>query len=330
MVFIISMGIPAKNYRKLKEGFRYDGAVIHVIDWKRKRVIKEITYKSPPEHLGRGMSMQFKGASIYNGEKYYVVTNTEVLCYDICGWKLVDVYSQRDFNDLHSVLRVKDKIYVCNTGLEIVQVFSSDWMLLDEINLCSVPTWDRFDRFKDYRRVPTTKPHEVHVNHLFVLGGHVFATRGQKQDVVDLLDMSTKIQLSKEQDHKNIILCHDGLVKGDRIFFTQVDGRILEVERGNLNNVSVLDLNSLNSTRKKLGWVRGLEVVDDFAFVGTSKMRGSRFKEYTEWAVKGSRKAMPSSIIQVDLRRKRIVDYYELERYKGHAIYTILQHPCSY
>ena len=124
MNLIVSMGIPAQDVHKRQEGFRYNGAVIQVIDWSRKRIVKEISYNSPQENKGNGLSLQFKGASIFNN-KYYVVTNTEVLIYGLEDLTLEKVITLPSFNDLHGVLPSADCIYVCNTGLEIVIKFLS-------------------------------------------------------------------------------------------------------------------------------------------------------------------------------------------------------------
>ena len=143
------MGIPDKGIHKRQDGFRYNGAVFQVIDWSQKKIIKEVSYTSPPQNLGNGLSMQFKGASIYNN-KYYIVTNTELLIYDLANLSLEKVITLPSFNDLHGVLLTTGCIYICNTGLEIVQVLDHEGQLIKGVNMASVPTYERFDIKKDW------------------------------------------------------------------------------------------------------------------------------------------------------------------------------------
>jgi hypothetical protein len=326
MDLILSMGTAARDYSKRKEGFRYDGAVIQVINWNKKKIVKEITYKPPSENIGDGLSLQFKGATIYL-DKYYVVTNTETLRYNLSSWELEEVHSLPSFNDLHGVLIADGLIYVCNTGLEMIQVFTLDWELVKEINLGSIPVWDRFDKSQDYRRIATTKPHEVHVNHLFEMDGNIWATRGQKQDAINLGYPSERIHFNANSGDEGVVLCHDGIVRDNYVYFTCVNGQLLFADRDNQNKVERIDLNLAKPGSEKLGWIRGLEIVENFAFIGSSKIRGSKFKEYTKWFLPGSLVSMPSSIIQFDLNDRKFLDHYELEKQKGQALFTISKYP---
>ena len=105
------MGVPDKNYRKRPEGFKHVKAIVQVVDWDKKKINHEISYVPPESNIGNGMSIQFKGASIYNNS-YYVVTNTELLCYDMRNWALETVFTHKTFNDLHAVLPTKDRLYI--------------------------------------------------------------------------------------------------------------------------------------------------------------------------------------------------------------------------
>ncbi|MBW1923269.1 MAG: hypothetical protein JRJ35_07320 [Deltaproteobacteria bacterium] len=321
MLLIVSMGIPASNYRTAKEGFRYSGAIIQIIDWERKKIVKEISYTSPPEHLGEGLSMQFKGATIFNDE-YYVVTNTEIIEYDLATWTLERVASDKTFNDLHGLMVTDDSIYLCNTGLEMIQVLNHDFEIIEEINLASKPTWTRFDKDTDYRKLATTKPHEIHVNHAFMIHDNLWVTRLHKFDAANALDPSEKISLRSDAG------CHDGIVQGGSIYFTSVNGHILKVDMEKREVVQDIDIGNL--VKGPLGWTRGLEVVGNQAFVATTALRHSRFKRYLKWITDPkSEGKIPSTIFQIDLSKEVVVDSYEIGTYTAAAVYTILKHPDS-
>lgn len=330
MQFLVSMGIPAKDVKRRQEGFKYAKAVMQVLDWDSKKIIREISHKSSSENLGAGLSQMFKGAMVDEGQ-CYVVSNTEVLRYDLNNWELTGLFTDESFNDLHGVLKTDAGVYVCNTGLEIVQCItdlgSNDVALNAEFNLAEVPTWHRFDKSTDYRAIPTTKPHEVHINHLFVLDGRLWVNLGSRRKAVCISDPELCIDMDAHFGENEKVLCHDGLVKDDKIYFTSVNGSIIIVNRKTLKVEERLDLNAINTLNKDIGWTRGLEIVGNKAYVGITKVRHSKFKEYTRYLVTGERTSMPSSIIEVDLERRVITEVYEAQNYQGHGIYSIIKLP---
>ena len=317
------MGIPAKNYHKKAEGFRYESAVIQVLDWSTKTAIKTIKYVPPVEHLGEGLSVMFKGAAVYK-DKIYVATNTEVVVYDLVSLRCENVISHASFHDLHAVFVKDEDIYVCNTGLEIVQKLDSRGHQREEWNLATVPTWERFDRSRDYRGVATTKPHEVHINHLFELEGEVWVTLGGAMKARPLQKESPCIDM-KPRCEDATVLCHDGLVKDDYIYFTSVDGNIIIVSRDTRKVEDRIDLATLSVGGAALGWTRGLEIVGNKAYIGATKLRGSKFKEYTKWLLTRNGASMPSSILEVDLIEKCISDVYPMGVDRSCAIYSIIE-----
>ena len=313
------MGIPARDCHKRKEGHRFEKAVIQLIDWNKKKVKCEIEYTSPKEHLKDGLSMQFKGGFLVQ-DTLFVVTNTEVLQWDINTWKILKVYSDPTFNDLHAVFYKDNKIYVCNTGLEIVQVINESGNIVEEINLAFTETWDRFERDKDYRQIATTKPHEVHINHIFEMGGEIWVTRGQKGDAVNLYNRSKKI--SVRDNSKEVILIHDGVLKKDTLFFSAVNGQIIKVHLN--KSVEIIDLNKMVKHGNRLPWTRGLTIYNDRILLGATKMRKTKFKDLAAWALKGSPIKMPSSIIEFNLQTQKIEDIFYLNHPTA-AIYSIIK-----
>jgi hypothetical protein len=322
MLLIVSMGIPNKRVDKTKEGFRFGKAVIQIIDWHKKKIIKELTYQSPPEHLARGLSMQFKGAAI-DRDQYYVVTNTELLIYDMNTWKLENVISNCSFNDLHGVLPMNNYIYLCNTGLEVVQKLGRNGTIIEEINLASTSKRKTYEPTTDFRMIPTTKPHEVHINHLFSFNNTIWATRGNMRDAVDIYNRQQALSFRESSRSEETILCHDGILRDDRLYFTTVNAHIICMDPGSGAIIQNYDINMFSPKKRNIGWTRGLEISDSRCIVGITKMRFSNFKEYTNWMVGRRDMAMPSSLIEIDLANKRLKSIYPMEKYKGHAIYSI-------
>lgn len=318
------MGIPLKDFHKKDEGFRYNGAIIQIVDWDNKSLVKQIGYKSPKENLDNGLSMMFKGAYLAE-DKVFVVTNTEVLQYDLPKWDIAQVHTHTSFNDLHAVFIDNGYIYVCNTGMEIVQRLRiSDGGIDREWNMACAPTWERFDMGTDYRRIATTKPHNAHINHLFKLNGELWVNLGNQRKARSLESEGDIIDLDSLYDDNEKVLCHDGVVRGDWIYFTSVNGSIIVVDKTTLKVEERIDLNSINTLDKTIGWTRGIEIIENKAYVGISKMRHSKYKEYTKWIIYGDKGSLLSSIVEVDLCARRINYIYEIEGFNRAGIYSII------
>ncbi len=263
--------------------------------------------------------MMFKGAHV-SGDQMHVVTNTEVLNYGLNEFQLVDVMTHPSFNDLHAVLSDSGGIYVCNTGLEIVQKFTSSGKLCEEWNIADSPTWRRFDRNTDYRKVASTKPHDVHINHLFEMDGEIWVTLGSRRMARSLTNAERVVDMDAHFGSDEKVLCHDGVVRDGYIYFTSVNGTVLVVDRNSLKVEDRIDF----SSEKRVGWTRGVEVVGQKAYIGVTKIRHSKYREYTRWMLTGRPVSMPSSILEVDLGSRSITDVYEMKGFRGCAIYSIV------
>jgi len=322
---IVSMGIPCKDFESKQEGHKYDQAIIQVLDWNSKKVEQEVSYISPDKNLGDGLSLQFKGATVSQG-KLYVVTNTEVLIYDRDTWRLLSVFSDPTFNDLHGVLPWKNNLYVCNTGLEVVQVLDEQTgKIIKTYDLASGGIYQRFGKSVDFRRQGSTKPHKYHINHLFVKDNEVWVTYGNKCKSVALSNSENELFFRlNEGDEESIILGHDGLMKGAFIYFTTVNGHLVLVDSTTKEIHQDIDLNKIIDGSLSVGWTRGVEVIGDYAYVGITKPRHSKFKEYSKWLLKKKAKALPSGILKINLKNERVDDFFEMKNHQGHAIYSIL------
>src|SRR5205807_3541516 len=120
------------------------------------------------------------------------------------------------FNDLHHVRPSGDgNLIAVNTGLDMVVKFTPQGRVLQEWWVLDEPRWSRFSRTLDYRKVESTKPHQSHPNFAFVLEGDLWVTRFRQRDAICLTKPGGRIDIGVESPH-------DGLLSGNRIWFTTV------------------------------------------------------------------------------------------------------------
>ncbi len=318
MRLLVSMGNPVRHYDPNSYGGRYDRAIIQIIDFDSRTVEQEIEYKPEDPKRWPNVGLMFKGAYLYEDE-CWVVTNNEVVVYDRNNWTLKKVSTHPTFNDLHGVLPTAEGYFVCNTGLDIVQQFDHSDKLVKTINVATTPTEDRFDLSDDYRNVASTKPHEVHPNQLFFHDGELWVTRCR-------LKSAAKVDDSSVSTAEFPAVCHDGLVIGNRIYFTTVRGHIMAVNKETLEIDLELDVNEVNDLNLTVGWTRGLAVDGQNAYLGNTALRESKSIEFAKWIKKkaGGRIRMGSAIVKVDLESQRVVDVFQFKKRAGAAIYSII------
>ena len=322
MHLVATMAIPKKDISKPgpgSEGHIFERARIEVIDWEKKECTKGIDYHPPPEHLGQGCSVRFTGGCPYQG-KWFQCSATEVVVYNASDWSVERVISHRSFHDLHGVTVVDDQIVIANTGLEMVQFLNMSGDIVREVNLASVPTWERFDRNEDYRCINSTKPHEIHPNHTFQIDGQWWVTRCLKCDAINVENPEDRIDIGVGHPH-------DGIVRGDFVYFTTTNAHLIVASVATRKVEEIIDLNQFNARGTKIGWCRGLEVHDDMAYVGFTRLRFSKWAETFQTAKDALRGRKSNTHIEaIDLKRKRLVDSYDQDRFASGAIFTLMNH----
>jgi len=159
----------------------------------------------------------------------------------------------------------------------------------------------------------------AHPNHLFVVDGALWVTRGARGDVLRLCDGRT-VDLADG-------VVHDGVVTDDGVWFTAVDGRLLrmDVEMG---AVVATDLADLDDRKGPLGWCRGLAFVDGLAWVGFTRLRATANRARLAWvrgALRGRQVATshPTRLVAYDLAAGRKVREVMLEEHGLHALFGV-------
>lgn len=183
--------------------------------------------------------------------------------------------------------------------------------------------WARFSRETDYRKVPTTKPHRSHPNHVFMLDQEVWVTRLQQRDAICLSQPGPRINIAVQRPH-------DGYIFGDRIYFTTVDGHIVIAGRRTLKVEETIDLNQMSGqSGQVLGWCRGVLPLDErFVWVGFTRVRPTKLVENVAWIRNGySHRHRPSHVALYDLEHKTCEQEIELEPHGIGVVFSLLQIP---
>lgn len=250
------------------------------IDPQRGEARTLFEYQSPPELCpDQDPSFLFK-ASTLHGDRFYTCTSTEVLIYSFPDMELLQRITHPCFNDLHHINISPDGLlYVANTGLDSVVEMAPDgeitrhWSVLDGLKV-----WERFSQDVDYRKVLTTKPHLAHPNYVFFVDGDVWVTRCKQRDAICLTRPGRRFAVGEACP------VHDGIVTDHGIYFTQVDGKITEIDGKTLQLRAEHDLAAMMPGIRKPGWCRGLHVVDEHrVLVGFSRLRPTKWQGNLNW-----------------------------------------------
>ena len=311
-------------FRKLEEWQSCQQALLIEVDPANNKSRTCVEYVSPPEVCAEELpAVLFKSAAL-QGNKLYTCTSTEVLVYELPSFRLLHYISLPCFNDLHHVHPTqRGTLLVVVTGLDMVVEVSTAGKLIREWSVLGDDPWVRFSRQVDYRKVPTTKPHRSHPNHVFELDREVWVTRFQQRDAICLTTPGPCIDIAVQRPH-------DGYVFGDRIYFTTVDGHVVIANRNTLQVEETLDLNQMSGqSGKVLGWCRGVLPLDErWLWAGFTRVRPTKFAENVAWIKNGySHRHKPSHVALYDLERMRCEQEIELEPHGIGVVFSLLPVP---
>lgn len=241
-------------------------------------------YQSPPEVCPDLPSVVFKAGTLVE-DRLYACTQTEVFVYRLPDFTVEHYFSLPFFNDLHHVMPSgRDTLLVVVTGLDLVVEVDLNGELVNEWCVLGDDTWQRFSKDTDYRKVPSTKPHQAHPNLVFTLGDEVWATRCDLKDAVSLTQPGRRIDLSGDGAHQ-VAHVHDGFQLDDSLYFTSVDGNVITVDIDSLQVINIVNLQEIVKTEYPLGWCRGIKVLDHSRIIiGFSRLRQTKLQDKVSWA----------------------------------------------
>jgi hypothetical protein len=319
-LYVVGGVLRTSFFKQLPEWNSFKRALIVRVKPEGKLADVMAEYVSPEDACpSDSPSILFKSATVADG-KLYVCTPTEVLVYQLPSFKVLHYISLPCFNDLHHVRPTPDgNILIADTGLDMVVEVTVDGQLLREWSVLGEDPWKRFSRDIDYRKVPETKPHRSHPNHVFQLDDEVWVTRFEQRDAISLTEPGRRIDIAVQRPH-------DGQVAGDWIYFTTVDGHLVVANRHSLKVEEVFDLNAIDNPQQHvLGWCRGVAVMENGkVWVGFSRIRTTRFKENLLWAKQGfESRNKPTHIALYDLGKKSCLDEIDLEPYGLDVLFSV-------
>jgi hypothetical protein len=312
-------------FRREEEWDLYEAGVILQLDTESGAVRTCVEYQSPPEaRAGEYSSMVFRSGTLF-GDLLYTGTSTEAMIFHLPDFRRVSYVSLPCFNDIHHVTRSLDGSFLAAvTGLDMVIKFTEEGKILNSWNALPEPLWSRFSQDIDYRKVATTKPHKSHPNFVFELEDEVWATRFRQRDAICLANPGKRIEIKVQSPH-------DGLVFGENIYFSTVDGQVVVVNRRTLQMEKCIDLKQIDGKQSLLGWCRGLLPVDETKmWVAFSRIRKTRLLENVLWVRSVFREGMrekPTHIALYDLAEMRCLQEFDLEAHGVNLVYGIFSWP---
>lgn len=327
MHHIYIVGGEQKQDATLKEEWHgYKRGIVLKVDLENQTATRCAEYETPAEFCpDEDPSILFKAGTLSDNQ-LYCCTQTEVLSYSYPDFELKQHITHPWFNDLHHVaIGPNGNLFVANTGLDMVLEMTAqgelvkEWSALPETDL-----WERFSRETDYRKVPTTKPHQAHPNYVFFLGDDIWCTRFVQKDALCLNKPHLRIPI-------DVASVHDGLVTEEAIYFTTVNGHVIIVDRAELKVRDVVDLSEIKTGYKKLGWCRGLAMISPGQFlVGFSRLRPTKWTGNLKWFTHGVRELkslfrQPARISLYDVHQKQLLWEFSLHDYGMSTVFSI--HP---
>ena len=302
---------------------------------------------TPPDFLrvpGKG----FAGGCIGDDGFLYVAAHAAVVKIDPNRWKVLGVLHQPCMNDVHHVACIQDRIYIANTGLESVDVFSkrgdfmgSHALLPSWVNarrmMGQEPSnwdeclhvgwnphergfWNTADETDDYhtknRTIGSFHQHKVrdcfHINHVAIHNGSVLATCFRTGSLRDLTNHKTVFQ--REEAY-----LHDGLIVDESIWLSAIDGRLFEIDQQTYRAKKTLEVFDTGH----VGWCRGLALHKKGMLVGLTQVRRERMPRH-RWS-DVSPDNSETSVLLISPQNgalKRRIDITDQQRHS--KIYSIL------
>jgi hypothetical protein len=317
----VTGGRQRKGAVHLEEWLRYEQAILLEVDLASGEARPVASHEPAPAALPEGGSVLFKSAFV-SDERMYVCTQTEVVVFSLPGFEELHRVSLPCFNDLHHVRPATNgNLLVVSTGLDMIVEVTTGGERVREWNVLGEDPWGRFSREVDYRQVLTTKPHHAHPNHVFLYGEELWATRFLQKDAVSLSNPGRRIDIGIGHPH-------DGLVRGDSVFFTTVNGYVVRANLATLEVERVFSLAEATDPDMALGWCRGLEILPDGRMaVGFTRLRPTRFRENLQWMKRqlgldetGRR---PSRIAIYDPTGERLISEVNLEPWGVNVVFSV-------
>ncbi len=298
--------------------------LLAVLDPDSGEMAHRCEYTTPAELQAPRQKMQLTGYSFIE-DRLYVCSHTEIVVFDEWPPRApVNRLSLPSFNDLHHCIPWEGGLAVANTGLETVDLISFEGELMQRWDVLSPEERARspIDETLDYRRLPDTKPHYAHPNHLFVLDGVLWVTKLRTSRASCVTGSLSDIVIEAGMPH-------DGTPVAGRLTFTTTNGRVVRVDPATRGLVDCHDLKDMMSGPDLLGWCRGVcpdPRAEDSLYVAFSRSRRTRWKEFG-FRVKQGYEPPPSQICRYDLAAGEMTGQFEVVPEESLVLFQLMALP---
>lgn len=254
------------------------------------------------------------GLPVLDGARVLQPTRTAIFEVDRGTLACREVLTHRLFHDVHSVAPDVDGGWLVTcTGHETVVSIDPAGHVREVWPLGEVR-----DDGRDYRLEAhdAFKPHSVHPNRAFVLGGRRWVTCLGTRRCVGL-------------GHPGVIDLpegppHDGVVREGLLWFTTTNGHVLGLDPTSLERRVHLRLDELDPSPHMAGWCRGIEVVGDRMWVGLTQLRSSPWREVAREVMRGEAgRKRPTRVVELNWRAPRLVASWDVGNRAGGVIYGV-------
>ena len=318
-----------------------------VLDWATKSILDELRFQHtvyPDSHKG------LAGVSWY-GDRLLIAAECELL---ECAIRPLRILQSRTFpflNDVHYLAGAEDRIWVCNTGLDCVEVFDSRWNLLETRDLLG-PLRRRlrysktslyyvlkrgYEQLRGWRQpyahLPD-RPWLCNTRKLLISNAYrkrerelrfsLFRPHILHPNHIQVLDNDVWVTNNTTGEivslNQGTILtnglgrAHDGVVEGEEHFATDcIENRVVVHEfQAQGPSLGKKIRDRVVTTCREEGFVRGVAAVDDRVYAGITVRRGCE-DQY------GS-----ARIIELDRKTLRRIDEWEIPRRYGQQVYSVV------
>lgn len=242
----------------------------------------------------------WRGGCIYGN--YLIATDwTDIHIFNYKEWKYVKTFKKNTFNDLHYVDVHGDKLYVVNTGLDAIEIFSNplnpkfeEIKFVFEANKKLFGSDRKINVKEKYNEKFKIKPHLCHPNCICFIGDKKIITCFAKKQRIgsgEIIDLKTGERLSEKNYD-----CHDGLIHNGNFYATRTRhaqilrfDNILE-QKWPMKPTQVYHI-------KKPGWWRGMVIYGNTVYVFASD--GYRKKKTTMRMAKVNLKTSKRNIVKL-------------------------------
>ncbi len=312
MQILFSGAIPSPEHQRGAIG------LLGIFDTERGEIVHECRWQPPEPLRAPGQKVQLTGFS-WVEDALHVCTHNAIVRFD--DWpprEPASLTSIPTWNDLHHCLPWQGGLAVANTGLETIDLLSKEGELESRIDVLEGVEGARvIDPERDLRRLPDTKPHLRHPNHLFVRGEALWTTQLETSDAICLTGDASPLRFPEG-------LPHDGAAIGDANVFTTVTGHLVRVGADPSDRRSTR-LADFDPDHEEMGWCRG--VCGDPAdaerfFVSFSMVRRPRWRT-VGYRMKHGHAAPPSRLCHFDLREGCMRSSWQIGPDRGYVLFQL-------